>query len=80
MDDIRIKWRETPLGWRGEDGAGRVLLLVNRAHRGNGWSWEFNALSADDDARGMTTTDASAKALAEKAYGRWLTMKPRGAL
>lgn len=67
-----VKWRETDIGWRGEALDGKVLLLVNRAHRGNGYSWEFSALSADDDARGMTTTDASAKALAEKAYGRWL--------
>ena len=72
MIDLRIRWTETGLGWRGEDAAGKVLLLVNRAHRGGGFSWEFSALSADDDARGMTTTDASAKALAEKAYGRWL--------
>lgn len=67
-----VKWRETGLGWKGEALDGKVLLLVNRAHRGGGYSWEFSALSADDDARGMTTTDASAKALAEKAYGRWL--------
>jgi len=67
-----VKWRETGLGWKGEALDGKVLLLVNRAHRGGGFSWEFSALSADDDARGMTTTDASAKALAEKAYGRWL--------
>ena len=67
-----VKWRETGLGWKAEALDGKVLLLVNRAHRGNGYSWEFSALSADDDARGMTTTDASAKALAEKAYGRWL--------
>ena len=72
MVDSRIRWRETGLGWRGEDAAGKVLLLVHRAHRGSGWSWQFSALSADDDARGMTTTDASGKALAEKAYGRWL--------
>ena len=67
-----VNWRETGLGWKGEALDGKVLLLVNRAHRGNGYSWEFSALSADDDARGMTTTDASAKALAEKAYKRWL--------
>ena len=67
-----VKWRETGLGWKGEALDGKVLLLVNRAHRGSGYSWEFSALSADDDARGMTTTDVSAKALAEKAYGRWL--------
>ena len=67
-----VKWRETGLGWKGEAPDGKVLLLVNRAHRGGGYSWEFSALSADDDARGMTTTDASAKALAEKAYKRWL--------
>ena len=67
-----VKWRETGLGWKGEALDGKVLLLVNRAHRGGGFSWEFSALSADDDARGMTTTDESAKALAEKAYGRWL--------
>ena len=72
MIDLRIRWRETGLGWRGEDAAGKVLLLVHRAHRGSGWSWQFSALSADDDARGMTTTDASGKALAEKSYGRWL--------
>ena len=72
-----IKWRETDLGWRGEDTSAKVLLLVNRAHRGGGYSWEFAALSADDDARGMTTTDASAKALAEKAYGRWLSRAGR---
>lgn len=69
---MTVKWRETGLGWKGEALDGKVLLLVNRAHRGGGYSWEFSALSADDDARGMTTTDASAKALAEKAYGRWL--------
>lgn len=69
---MTVKWRETGLGWRGEDADGKVLLLVHRAHRGSGWSWQFSALSADDDARGMTTTDASAKALAEKAYARWL--------
>lgn len=69
---MTVKWRETGLGWKGEALDGKVLLLVNRAHRGGGFSWEFSALSADDDARGMTTTDASAKALAEKAYGRWL--------
>jgi len=73
MIDLRIRWMETGLGWRGEDAAGKVLLLVHRAHRGSGWSWQFSALSADDDTRGMTTTDASGKALAEKAYGRWLT-------
>ena len=72
MVDSRIRWRETGLGWRGEALDGKVLLLVHRAHRGSGWSWQFSALSADDDARGMTTTDASAKALAEKAYGRWI--------
>jgi hypothetical protein len=72
MTGTSITWRETGLGWRGEDAAGKVLLLVNRAHRGGGFSWEFSALSADDDARGMTTTDASAQALAEKAYRRWL--------
>lgn len=69
---MTVKWRETGLGWRGEDADGKVLLLVNRVHRGGGYAWQFSALSADDDARGMTTTDASAKALAEKAYGRWL--------
>lgn len=72
LANMRIVWRETGSGWKGEDADGKVLLLVNRAHRGGGYSWEFSALSADDDARGMTTTDASAKALAEKAYGRWL--------
>ena len=72
MTHLRIRWLETGLGWKGEALDGKVMLLVNRAHRGGGFSWEFSALSADDDARGMTTTDASAKALAEKAYGRWL--------
>lgn len=72
---MTVRWRETGLGWKGEALDGKVLLLVNRAHRGGGFSWEFSALSADDDARGMTTTDASAKALAEKAYGRWLTRR-----
>ena len=69
---MTIKWRETGLGWKGEDADGKVLLLVNRAHRGGNYSWQFSAFSADDDAQGMTTTDASAKALAEKAYKRWL--------
>ena len=66
-----VKWRETGIGWRGEDADGKVLLLVNRAHRGGGFSWEFSALSADDDARGMQPTDASAKHVAEKAYRAW---------
>lgn len=66
-----VKWRETGLGWKGEALDGKVLLLVNRAHRGNGYSWEFSAFMADDDARGMQPTDASAKHVAEKAYRAW---------
>jgi hypothetical protein len=48
-----------------------VVLLVNRAHRGGGWSWELSAFHADDDARGIQPTDASAKHVAEKAYRAW---------
>jgi len=65
------RWLETGLGWRADMEAG-VVLIVNRAHRGGGFSWEFSALAADDDARGMAPTDAAAKALAEKAYARWI--------
>jgi hypothetical protein len=64
---MAIPWLETGLGWRADMEAG-VVLLVNRAHRGGGWSWELSAFHADDDARGMQPTDASAKHLAEKAY------------
>lgn len=66
----RFPWVETALGWRC-DLEGGVLLLVNRAHRGGGYSWEFSTFSADDDARGMQPTDASAKHVAEKAYRAW---------
>jgi hypothetical protein len=48
-----------------------VVLIVNRAHRGGGWSWELSAFNADDDVRGIQPTDASAKHLAEKAYRAW---------
>ena len=65
-----IRWRETHTGWRADMEAG-VVLLVNRAHRGGGWSWELSAFHADDDARGIQPTDASAKHLAEKAYRAW---------
>jgi len=65
-----IRWLETGLGWRADMEAG-VVLLVNRAHRGGGWSWELSAFHADDDARGIQPTDASAKHLAEKAYRAW---------
>jgi len=65
-----IRWIETSLGWRADMEAG-VVLLVNRAHRGGGWSWELSAFHADDDARGIQPTDASAKHLAEKAYRAW---------
>jgi len=67
---MAIQWLETGLGWRADMEAG-VVLIVNRAHRGGGWSWEFSAFHADDDARGMQPTDASAKHLAEKAYRAW---------
>jgi hypothetical protein len=67
---MAIQWLETGLGWRADMEAG-VVLLVNRAHRGGGWSWELSAFHADDDARGMQPTDASAKHLAEKAYRAW---------
>jgi hypothetical protein len=63
----RFPWVETGLGWRCELPGG-ILLLVNRAHRGGGYSWELSAFRADDDARGMQPTDASAKYVAEKAY------------
>lgn len=66
----RFPWVETNLGWRC-DLEGGVILLVNRAHRGGGYSWEFSAFMADDDARGMQPTDASAKHVAEKAYRAW---------
>jgi hypothetical protein len=65
-----IRWLETGLGWRADMEAG-VVLLVNRAHRGGGWSWELSAFHADEDARGMQPTDASAKHVAEKAYRAW---------
>jgi len=67
---VVTRWLETGLGWRADMEAG-VVLLVNRAHRGGGWSWELSAFSADDDARGMQPTDASAKHVAEKAYRAW---------
>ena len=70
---MSVRWVETGLGWKAGTSDSQVLLLVNRAHRGGGFSWEFSALAADDDARGMAPTDVAAKALAEKAYGRWLT-------
>ena len=69
---MSIKWVETGLGWKAGTSNSQVLLLVNRAHRGGGYSWEFSALAADDDARGMALTDVAAKALAEKAYARWI--------
>jgi hypothetical protein len=65
-----IRWIETGLSWRADMEAG-VVLIVNRAHRGGGWSWELSAFHADDDARGIQPTDASAKHLAEKAYRAW---------
>ncbi len=65
-----IRWLETDLGWRADMEAG-IVLIVNRAHRGGGWSWELSAFHADDDARGIQPTDASAKHLAEKAYRAW---------
>ena len=68
-------WKETPTGFRAEVADGKGLLLVNRAHRGGGYSWEFNAFSADDDARGIASTDVAAKALAEKAFKRWLASR-----
>jgi len=68
------RWLETGLGWRADMEAG-VVLLVNRAHRGGGWSWELSAFNADDDARGIQPTDASAKHLAEKAYRAWRARK-----
>lgn len=68
-------WKQTQLGFRAEVADGKVLLLVTRAHRGGGYSWEFNALSADDDARGIASTDVAAKALAEKAFKRWLVSR-----
>jgi len=67
---MTIRWLETGLGWRADMEAG-VVLLVNRAHRGGGYSWELSAFHADDDARGMQPTDASAKHVAEKAYRAW---------
>lgn len=69
---MSIKWVETGLGWKAGTSNSQVLLLVNRAHRGGGFSWEFSAFAADDDARGMAPTDVAAKALAEKAYARWI--------
>lgn len=65
-----IRWYETGLGWRADLEAG-IVLIVNRAHRGSGWSWELSAFHADDDARGIQPTDASAKHVAEKAYRAW---------
>jgi hypothetical protein len=67
---MAIRWLETGLGWRADMEAG-VVLLVNRAHRGGGYSWELSAFHADDDARGIQPTDASAKHVAEKAYRAW---------
>jgi hypothetical protein len=64
------RWLETGLGWRADMEAG-VVLIVNRAHRGGGWSWELSAFHADDDARGIQPTDASAKHVAEKTYRAW---------
>jgi hypothetical protein len=69
---VSIRWVETGLGWKAGTSNSQVLLLVNRAHRGGGFSWEFSALAADDDARGMAPTDVAAKALAEKAYAKWI--------
>ena len=69
---MSVKWTETGLGWKAGTANSQVLLLVNRAHRGSGYSWEFSAFAADDDARGMAPTDVAAKALAEKAYAKWI--------
>ena len=69
---MSVKWTETGLGWKAGTSNSQVMLLVNRAHRGVGYSWEFSALAADDDAKGMAPTDVAAKALAEKAYARWI--------
>lgn len=69
---MSVKWRETGLGWTAGTMDSQVYLMVNRAHRGGGYSWEFSALAADDDARGMAPTDSAAKALAERAYAKWL--------
>lgn len=69
---VSVKWRETGLGWTAGTSDSQVMLLVNRAHRGGGYSWEFSALAADDDARGMAPTDVAAKALAERAYAKWI--------
>lgn len=65
-----IPWRETDIGWRADMDCG-MILLVNRAHRGGGYSWEMSAFSADDDCRGIQPTDASARHMAEKAYRAW---------
>jgi len=69
---VSVKWTETGLGWKAGTSNSQVLLLVNRAHRGGGYSWAFSALAADDDARGMAPTDVAAKALAERAYAKWI--------
>ena len=69
---MSVKWTETGLGWKAGTMTSQVFMVVNRAHRGQGYSWQFSALAADDDARGMAPTDVAAKALAEKAYARWI--------
>lgn len=69
---MSIRWVETGLGWKAGTVDSQIFMMVNRAHRGTGYSWSFSALAADDDARGMAPTDAAAKALAEKAYARWI--------
>jgi hypothetical protein len=69
---VSIRWVETGLGWKAGTLNSEVFMTVNRAHRGNGYGWTFSALAADDDARGMAPTDVAAKALAEKAYAKWI--------
>jgi hypothetical protein len=69
---MSIRWVETGLGWKAGTVDSKIFMTVNRAHRGSGYSWTFSALAADDDARGMAHTDDAAKALAERAYARWL--------
>lgn len=50
---MSIRWVETGLGWKAGTVDSQIFMMINRAHRGSGYSWTFSALAADDDARGM---------------------------